>query len=262
MKINHKQCKEMRMRITPKILSIPPYLSASWSQINAMYMKDEVLMIRLSDGTTIAVPGLKPQEIEAVFAAHSTFIETSLSSTQGNFQHPLLKMSNPQMMNLQQLQNLEAGGAVHLNFDNMESFGSALQHNLEQAHMPNLPKEILNKIAAIAKIVAPSGEIENMPKPEPHCNCPHCQIARAIHGQTAKDPVDSPAITVEILDDEVVSEKDLAFQQWEILEVGDKLFSVTNRLDTLEKFSVYLGQPVGCTCGVAGCEHILAVLKS
>ena len=154
----------MCMKITPKILSIPPYLSTSWSQINSMYMKDGELVIRLADGTTISVPGLKTQEIEAVFAAHSTFVETSLSSPQGNFQHPLLNMTNPQMMNSQQLQNLEAGGAMHLNFDSMESFGSALQHNLEQAHMPNLPQEILKKIAAIAKIVAPPGEIRKYAK--------------------------------------------------------------------------------------------------
>ena len=248
------------MKITSKILSIPPYLSASWAQIHAMYLKAGELVILLADGATISVPGLKTQEIEAVFAAHSTFIETSLSTPEGNSQHPLLNMINPQIMKSQQIQNLEAMGAMHFNFDSMESFSSALQHNLEQAHMPNLPKEVLSKIAAIAKIVAP-GEIQNMPKPEPHCNCPHCQLARAIHGQPEKDPTDSP-VCVQNNEEEIVSEKELSFQQWEIVETGDKLYSLTNRLDTLEKFSVYLGQPVGCTCGVAGCEHILAVLKS
>lgn len=250
------------MKITPKILSLPPYLSTSWSQINAIYMKDENLVIRLADGTTISVPGLKAQEIEAVFAAHSTFIENSSSFPQENLQHPLLNMVNPQTMMTPQAKNFERMEAMHFNLDNMESFGSALQHNLEQAHMPNLPMEILNKIAAIAKIVAPPGEIQNMPKPEPHCNCPHCQIARAIHSHTEKESTNTPALSMENSGEEIVNEKDLVFQQWEIVEMGDKLFSVTNRLDTLEKFSVYLGQPVGCTCGTAGCEHILAVLKS
>ena len=147
------------------------------------------------------------------------------------------------------------------NVENMETFGSSLLHNSAQANMPNLPEEVLNKIAAIAKIIAP-GDIQNMPKPEPHCNCPHCQIARAIHSQSPEEIVEAtPSILVQ-KEEEVISEQELTFQQWEITQTDNKLYSVANRLDLLEKYNVYLGEPVGCTCGISGCEHILAVLKS
>ena len=48
----------------------------------------------------------------------------------------------------------------------------------------------------------------------------------------------------------------------EITQTGDKLFTVVNKLDPQENYHVYLGHPVGCTCGKQGCEHILVVLKS
>ena len=44
--------------------------------------------------------------------------------------------------------------------------------------------------------------------------------------------------------------------------MNDKLFTVINKLDQQEKYNVFLGEPVGCTCGKQGCEHMLAVLKS
>ena len=71
-------------------------------------------------------------------------------------------------------------------------------------------------------------------------------------------PAKPPALTQE----EEVTDRDLSFQQWAIEQTGDKLFCVTNKLDRLEKYNVFLGDPVGCTCGIQGCEHILAVLKS
>ena len=45
------------------------------------------------------------------------------------------------------------------------------------------------------------------------------------------------------------------------IQTDEKMFTVTNRLDKNEKFNVYLGKPIGCTCGKEGCEHILAVLR-
>jgi hypothetical protein len=228
------------MKITPKILSIPPYISTSWTQIRTLYMQENNLVICLANGTTIAIPNLNAQEIETIFAAHTHFMNTPAPAPQqqaGSFLH-------------------EGIASMHLNLDNMETITSVMHHNPEQAHMPNLPKEILKKIAGIAKIIAP-GEIQNMPKPEPHCNCPHCQIAKAIHeveNEKAEIPLQQ--------EEEIVNDKDLAFQQWEILQIEHNLYSVTNRLDTSEKYNVFLGEPVGCTCGVPGCEHILAVLKS
>jgi hypothetical protein len=243
------------MKITPKILSIPPYLSTSWTQIRALYVQDKALVICLADGATISIPDLDPKEIETIFAAHSAFADHLLSSTS---QEVPFQMHMPHAPSA--VPHVEGMSSMHFNLEGMENFQSALQHNPQQAHIPNLPEEILKKIAAIAKIVAPA-EIENLPKPEPHCNCPHCQIARAVHGTPENEKVEHPAETSHKIDEEVHAE-DLVFQQWEIAQVGDNLYSVKNKLDPIEQYRVFLGEPVGCTCGVAGCEHILAVLKS
>lgn len=259
------------MKITPKILSIPPYLSTSWPQIHSIYKRDNELVVRLVDGATISIPDLKTQEIEAIFAAHSIFIETSHlgSSSTHEQQSPMHILHTKPHTNIASSpgQNIEGIPGMHLNFENMESFSSALQHNLEQAHMPNLPSEILNKIAAIAKIVAPT-EIPNMPRPEPHCNCPHCQIARAIHGLPAEEKMGDAAPSLlphkeeVVKEEEVIDDKDLSFQEWDITQTGENLYSVVSKLEPTEKYNVFLGNPVGCTCGNSGCEHILAVLKS
>ncbi len=253
------------MKITSKILHIPPHLSTSWTQVSAIYLKETDLIVSLIDGSTISIPGLSTADRDAIFTAYATYLE----------EHPTKPQERPipfQLFQASPLPNNIAGApfgeaegtaSIRFAFDSMESLTSAMQHNMAQANSPNMPKEILNKIASVAKIVAP-GDIQNMPKPEPHCNCPHCQIARAIH-QAFDHPEETP-VTAKVdspqLEEDEVSDKDLSFQQWEINQTGDKLYSVTNRLDTQERYSVYLGHPVGCTCGNQGCEHILAVLKS
>ena len=63
-------------------------------------------------------------------------------------------------------------------------------------------------------------------------------------------------------EEEIVSDEDLKFKTWDIVQTGEKLYDVTNPLDTKEQYHVYLGEPVGCTCGEQYCEHIRAVLSS
>ena len=70
--------------------------------------------------------------------------------------------------------------------------------------------------------------------------------------------VDSRAATVE----EEITEDDLKFRNWDIRQTADKLYAVTNPLDENEHYSVFLGTPLGCTCGEKNCEHIRAVLNS
>ncbi|NGX33463.1 MAG: hypothetical protein K1060chlam4_01531, partial [Candidatus Anoxychlamydiales bacterium] len=40
------------------------------------------------------------------------------------------------------------------------------------------------------------------------------------------------------------------------------LYRVTNPLDENEHYSVFLKDPIGCTCGKKNCEHVKAVLNS
>jgi len=253
------------MKITSKLLHIPPYLSTSWVQIRTIYLKETDLVISLPQGE-ITIPGLSPEIREQIFAAYGTFLEEP--QTRISMPH----QEKPASFQLFQLSSNPGsippttgieGATIRFGMDSLDSFSSAMQHNMAQSHMPNLPKEILEKIAAVARAVAPE-EVPNMPKPEPHCNCTHCQIARAIHypmEETDNQLPSTPILEIEVKE-EIISDADLSFQQWEINQTGEKLYAVANRLDSQERYSVYLGHPVGCTCGKHGCEHILAVLKS
>lgn len=240
------------MKINKNILSLPPYLSTPWSNVRTIHMKGAIMVISLLDGDTVSIPGLSSNLIESIFLAHAEHLEKGFEQKHSNVENTTnAKLSNPFS---QPLFMGDQNSEQTIRFGvGLEGVASALQHNPAQMHAPDLPKQILDKISAIAKIVAPE-DINALPKPEPHCNCAHCQIARAIILNAAQKQDEEV--------EEAVSEQDLNFQQWEITQSGDKLFNVVNRLDSTEKYSVYLGHPVGCTCGKSGCEHILAVLKS
>lgn len=244
------------MKVTSTYLHLPPHLSTSWTQVRAIYLKQTDLVISLLDGTLVGIHGLNQESIDIIFAAHAAFLEL-----QTNTQRPPIQLFQISKTNPTEGKFLENGdtSTFKLNFDNMESLTSAMQHNPAQANMPLLPKEVVAKIAEVAKIVAPE-DIANMPQPVPNCNCPHCQIARAVHQISDTEQFSHPLSSVS--SEEIVSADELKFQQWEIQQTGDKLFVVINRLDTLEKYNVFLGEPVGCTCGKSGCEHILAVLQT
>lgn len=239
------------MKINDKILSIPPYISTSWNNVQAIQMKGSFLVITLNNGETINIPGLNSETIETIFNIHASIIE----KREQFFKDGNQKISPNTVAEMM----MDQGGDTPLRFgfNSLDGMGSVLQHNPEQMNAPDLPKQIIQKITAIAKIVAPE-DILSLPKPEPHCNCIHCQIARAIHSGILPEEHEQKSQNEE----ENVTEQDLQFSQWEITQSGEKLFTVANRLDSNEKYSVYLGHPIGCTCGKSGCEHIIAVLKS
>lgn len=253
------------MKVNSKILHIPPYISTSWNQVRAIYLQENTLFICLHAGTIIEVPNLNPDILETIFSAHSNFLEGHQPRLQGLQEQPSsFQLShahaNPLLPSMRPPSEMESDPALSFGLGTFDSFGSALHHNDSQSNMPDLPKEILSKISAIAKIVAPD-DVQELPKPEPHCNCTHCQIAKAVLNGLDSGS-ENPAISTQPQIEEEVTDADLVFQQWDISQTGDKLFSVSNRLDSQEKYSVYLGHPVGCTCGKQGCEHILAVLNS
>ncbi len=230
------------MIINEKFLHIPPYLSTSWGQISSLHVQDNQLMVTLLGGKIVSIPALDHEKILTIFNFHATYLENETSP----------KTQDPRAASLYPSEPLDL--PFRLGFGNSEGFGPALQHNPLQASTPNLPEEILNKIASVAKIVAPEDPTA-LPQAEPHCNCIHCQVARAIQGgfETEKE---AP------LKEELVHEEELTFQEWDVEQTTDKVFAVAHRLDPAEKYSVFLGTPVGCTCGKNDCEHIIAVLRS
>ena len=260
------------MKVTAMFLHLPPYLSTSWSHIRAIYLNNSngALVVDLTSGITLAIPGLSKEDLDTIFAGYAAFLEAHTHSHHNNHQQTQPQPQQEASQNSSPLLNSpsDRANAIRFNLEGMGTISSAMQHDSSQSNNPNIPDEILNKIAQVAKIVAPD-ELQNTPKPEPHCNCTHCQIARAIHGEAplfneenheqqniiaSEPPIDA--------NEEIVTDKDLSFQEWEITQLNDKLYTVTNRLDTNEKYNVFLGEPIGCTCGRAGCEHILSVLNS
>ncbi|HEX4839171.1 MAG TPA: hypothetical protein VFU89_01875 [Rhabdochlamydiaceae bacterium] len=216
------------MKITDKILSLPPYISTAWKNIISIHVETRpyghVLLIELVTGTKVEIPHLDPKLMEKIFQMHAMVLEKENS--------PIATQTF----------------AFPLPFP-IEGLTSVLQHNPEQADTPPLPPEILEKIESL-KGVLPEDIIQNQ-KAEPHCNCPYCQITRALTN------IEHPAQI-----EEEVSAADLTFRSWDIKQEAEKLYSVTNPLDLKEHYNVFLGEPVGCTCGTKNCEHIQAVLRS
>lgn len=208
------------MKLTRQLLSIPPHISTSWDNISALSCEDEWLVIVLRDGAQVRIPDLTPVQLKAIFDAYESYVETP----------PMPHMMMDGM----------AGPSLSLT-------GAAMAHDPAMANSPDIPQEVLEKIGSISQALG--AEAALLPKPEAGCNCPHCQIARAISPEE------------EAIDEEV-TEADLTFRSWDIEETSEKLYTVTDPLDKSVQYTVYLGDPIGCTCGTESCEHIKAVLES
>lgn len=230
------------MKINQKILNIPPYISTSWKNVVSLHIEEKegrtLLIVSLRDGSRIAVPDLGQTVIDSIFQAHAKYLEDGAEV--------------PMKKDLPFDPSSNWGFPIKIGVGGIESIGSVMQHNPDQANSPNLPPEVLEKIAAVAKALG-IDNVDTLPRPEPHCNCMHCQIARVLHGD-----ISDAAVEVE----DLVTEEDLKFRQWDIAHTDEKLYSVTNPLDTNEQYNVFLGEPIGCTCGKKNCEHIRAVLES
>jgi hypothetical protein len=242
------------MKINYKILSIPPFISTSWKNILSLHMEHydsrPSLIVSMTNGNRVELPPLDPPIVEAIFAAHAKFLEMEQVN-----QNKAIAQSRPSMEGFLSL----GVPPFKLNVSHLENLGAAaLQHNPEQADSPDLPKEIIGKIVAISKAMG----IEDpslLPKAEPHCNCMHCQIARALQGDGKTEKIEEKEDS-EL--EEVVSEEDLKFRLWDVVQTSEELYCVSNPLDTDERYNVFLGEPIGCTCGGKNCEHVRAVLNS
>jgi len=249
----------MKVKIDEKLICIPPHISATWDQVTFLQSEEDpetkkfTLTIHLVDGKIVQIPNLDSALVDIAFAAHMKHLEGKPPSedkedepkTFGGLLQQLTGLSPEQLSSMPIRFGLSGG------MPGMENLEMAFQHNQEQADSPDMPPEVLEKASEMAKLVM-GGDLGSFPKPEPHCNCMHCQLARAIHDISK----------IEKIEEEPVSDKDLTFRTWDIKESGEKMFIVTNPLDPKEQYTVYLGKPVGCTCGQSDCEHIKAVLYS
>lgn len=217
------------MQITDKFLSLPPYLSTSWKNISSLQLENRsdvpVLVIELKNHRLIEIPSLSKEIIDQVFTMHAQTMDQNQNGAQKTTTFSLMIPNT-------------IGEAL-----------SILQHSPEHSQIPQLPFELLHKLISLAQTLVPE-YFTVFTKGEPHCNCPHCQIMRAA-AQMGKEEAE-----------EIVPDADLQFKTWDVKSETENLYTVTNPLDTKEYYSVFLGKPIGCTCGNQGCEHIQAVLRS
>lgn len=215
------------MKITANGLSIPPYISTTWQNIDSLYAREDgVLVILLQSGSEVQVPHLTKESIQEIFEAHARSME---EPAQDDSFLPPLSFSLP----------IKEGTGSLLT--------TAMQHDPDKKDLEPLPLEILQKIVGIAR--AFGLDESALQAAEEGCHCMFCQLSRAIKG------------TAEEIEEEV-TEEDLRFRIWDIAQEEEQLYSVTNPLDANEQYKVFLGAPIGCTCGSKNCEHIRAVLNT
>lgn len=222
------------MKITQKVLSIPPYLSTTWSNIASLQLRSKndrsLLMITLNDGTQVEIPSMGQSDIDEIFQAHANYSEGEPS---------LLKSLDHSLSFSLPFKSTDEGAIL-------DPLSAQMQHNPEQADLPPIPAHVLDKISVIMRSLG----LESSPlldQGQPGCNCIYCQLSRSLNKAEVE---------------EIVEESDLTFRDWEVSEKEDKLYHVINPLDKNEYYDVFLGEPIGCTCGSKNCEHIRAVLQT
>jgi len=242
------------MKITDKIISIPPYISTSWEKVSSMYKKENALVICLKDGTNVTIEHLSEEIITQLFTNHATFLEHQSQEQKPRPEQKLHQgpTSTP-LSNIDQLMQMP----LKIVFGTLESVAQALQHNPNQRNLPPIPPEIITKVSALSRVIPPE-DLQAMPPAEKDCMCMYCQIIRILKGEAASHGSHEhmPAS-----DEEIISDDELRFEEWDIQSTGDKMYLVTSKLDPNEQYTVFLGDPIGCTCGKPHCEHIIAVLR-
>lgn len=244
----------MKTKINDQLICIPPYISAHWSQITCIESVYEdnsaapVLKLHLQNQQIISIPDLEPTLIETVFHEHQIYLESCCDQDQGKKDDDRFSSI---ITSLQQLTNKDTSVQVLSSPPWVSSLLSSnpldmiLQHIPEHKDQPDAPAEILEKVTSILRMFANDSFPSLQFKPEPHCNCLHCQVGRMIIEETYEEEVD---------------DRELTFREWDVVQSGEHLYIVSNPLVPSEQFNVYLGSPIGCTCGLKNCEHIRAVL--
>ena len=258
------------MKISKKILNLPPYISTSWKNISSLQMQENILVITMHDQSIVKVPDLDKAVIIEIFSSHAAALEAESKKQETPPQAPQTNQNQATPPNASGNINLtpqpnaegvpdkaQMGFTIPLGDIGIENINSMMQHNQDYANSPDIPKEILDKISTVTGALGMEQELTNLPPAEPHCNCTYCQISRCIHKQEKEE---SPTVEEDIL----ISDDELKFKEWDITssKKDDKIYSVTNPLNTDEAYQVYLGDPLGCTCGNKNCEHIKAVLNT
>ena len=248
------------MKINRQIFHLPPFLSTKWKNIASIHsQKDSLLIVTLNNGAQVQIPLLDSKVTQAIFAIHEQVLEQEYSASTPLPQPPASPTAQQEVAATPSppLPPFPSPLGVNIALPGLEGFSTFMQHSPENAHAADLPHELLVKIATLSKSMGLHEATNVLPAPEPHCNCPFCQIARAISDDSQQEACKEESATLE----EEVSDEDLKFRDWDIQQTAEKLFLV-KKVNEEEHYNVFLGDPIGCTCGKKNCEHIRVVLES
>jgi hypothetical protein len=113
------------MRINKKIINIPPYISASWDNINSLTSKEHhghhTLVVTMVDGSITHVPDLDKVTIEAIFAEHANYFDEQTKQGQVHQHSGLSELSLPFF--------------AKMSIPGLDEIISLLQHNAERSRL-------------------------------------------------------------------------------------------------------------------------------
>jgi hypothetical protein len=268
------------MSVTRKAFHLPPFISTSWAHVVSLHMEHEdheqLLVVTLTNGAQICIPGLEERLLRHIFQMHAEVMENHPPSAVSSEVAVAVKESESARSVAARIPFTENGDlAVTMNGIEAwqavgENHGGLLEglsidpsrlQSLEQdllEHRPELtdsaplPPLLLQRMSLMGRFLHPQ-LLAQMPRAEDGCGCPFCQLHRVLHGEPPDTAL--PAVA-EVQDDE------LRFRSWLIEQQDDHVFVVSNPEDAQESYRVFLGDPLGCTCGHVRCEHVRAVLQS
>ncbi len=183
--------------------------------------------------------------IEAIFSAHARYLEQEEKA-------PAPKLLPGTPLSLPDSSQQLASFALPLK--DMQGLGNVSQHNPEQADTPDLPQTGPGKIGEITKamgiddlIASPQtrAPLQLRALPDRAGNAGRCRERSRRRSRKKLSLM-----------------RNLNSARGISRRLRDKLYVVTNPLDDKEHYNVFLGDPVGCTCGHHHCDHVRAVLNS
>lgn len=266
------------MKITSKILSIPPYLSTSWYEVDSLFQsEDGALVVALTNGMQVRLEHLSTEVVHTIFMAHARFLEEEAEREEEEDDEVSELLSSPHAEVEFSVHSPFAMGEVdEMSGDAMKIF---MEHDPSRSLGPLLPEPLLKRVTSLAKMFLPPDMIP-LDSSHENCRCPFCQIVRALSGtpqpllEEGEEKKKSTDLREEAREKKGLKEglehkkhsPDKAPKHpqspWVIQQLDDQTYTVTDRAHPDQVYNVSLATPVTCSCGQPNCVHIVAVLKS
>lgn len=167
------------MIINKQILSIPPFISTSWKDVELLLSDGHsTLNIYLKNGTLVKISNLLKEDLDLIFKVHQDILLSPSPLQIPSLIDPLL----------------------------FSFSGSLFEHDPDLKDASPLPLEIKTKLKSLLDEM-PQLDPVKFPQVHPHCHCPFCQIMSLIQNkQTDDDLVSDDDLHFSTWKQEVLSE--------------------------------------------------------